>query len=219
MPFHARIQPAQQHIAMKRAAFCARLARMKQLQNIILASGSPRRRELMAQEGLAFEVHPANAEEIIPAGLTPAETAQHLATIKAQAVVTELATDGVVIGADTIVVLGDVIYGKPTDASDAHRILRELSGNTHQVMTGVCVFVQGVPHAFVEITDVTFHNLTDAEIDAYIATGEPMDKAGAYGIQGEGGALVAGTSGDYDNVVGLPVRALVAKLESLGIIA
>ena len=144
---------------------------------------------------------------------------QHLATIKAEAVVKELNGDEVVIGADTIVVLGDVIYGKPANADDAHRILRELSGKTHQVMTGVCVFVDQAPHAFVEVTDVTFRNLGDAEIDAYIATGEPMDKAGAYGIQGKGGALVEETAGDYDNVVGLPVQALVEKLGLLGIIA
>ena len=185
---------------------------------IVLASGSPRRRELMAREGFEFDVLTSDCDESYDAKMAPVDVAPYLAGKKAHAVAATLqgdASNAVVIGADTIVALGSQIYGKPADADDACRMLRELSGKTHQVITGVCVIAPQGEQSFADITDVTFRELSDEEISAYVAGGEPMDKAGAYGIQGDGGALVDYIDGDFDNVVGLPVKRLARMLLSI----
>lgn len=181
--------------------------------SLVLASASPRRRELMQTAGLSFTVHVSKAEEHIEPGTAPQEAVMQLATQKALAVASECPKD-LVIGADTVVVYNNQILGKPQDEADAFRMLQMLSGQTHAVYTGVCLVQNGQVEAFFEKTDVTFYPLSDAQIQSYIQTGEPMDKAGAYGIQGKGCILVQSICGDYFNVVGLPVAALCRKLES-----
>lgn len=197
--------------------------------DIILASGSPRRRELMEREGVAFSVRVSQVDETLDVDLLrqPEEAAKKLAERKARAVVEDVLNEGyagmaMVVGADTMVVADNVIYGKPVDEADAKRILGELSGRAHQVITGVSVWLVGAPEgeedislafrSFAETSHVLFRELDDALIDAYIATGEPMDKAGAYGVQGKGGEmLVERVSGDFDNVVGLPMKRLIEE--------
>lgn len=191
---------------------------------MILASQSPRRRELLSAAGFDLEVVPADIEETRLPGEKPVELVGRLASEKAEAVrasLTSAAGDGLLVAADTIVWMGDEALGKPSDAPDAARMLRELSGRTHQVSTGVCALLLNddatvaARSRFVETTEVTFWDLTDAEIDAYVQTGEPLDKAGAYGIQGAGRLLVRGIVGDYCNVVGLPLARLVRELADL----
>jgi nucleoside triphosphate pyrophosphatase len=187
---------------------------------LILASASPRRKELLGLLGLSFEVVPSAYEEVMPElHPDPAALAVHLATEKARDVSAKQ-PDAVVLGADTIVALRTRLYGKPRDEADAARMLRELSGQTHQVITGVAL-IQAAPghpevRSFSSCTDVTFRALDEAEIEAYVATGEPADKAGAYAIQGYGGLLIEGIRGDYPNVVGLPVTPLALALRGLG---
>ena len=186
------------------------------MRKLILASGSPRRKELLEREGFAFEVLTSSADERYEPGMPPSQVAPLLASIKARAVAQTLPPEelagSVLVGADTIVALDGTIYGKPADAEDARRMLRELSGRTHQVITGVCIITGGQEHCLAELTDVSFRSLDEDEIAAYVASGEPLDKAGAYGIQGLGGALVASTEGDFDNVVGLPVTRIAPLL-------
>ena len=182
------------------------------MEKIILASKSPRRRELLAQIGVTFTVEISDADEHV-CGDDPSEIVQELALRKAEAAAARHAGESVtVIGADTIVVHADTILGKPKDADDARRMLRELSGNVHQVYTGVCVIrgdgERAGTHTFAERTDVFVAPLTDAEIDMYIETGEPFDKAGSYGIQGFFARHIEKIDGDYFNVVGLPVGRL-----------
>jgi len=172
---------------------------------IILASKSPRRRELMELLGLPFTVRAAEVDETL-APCPPEEAVALLSRKKAEAARETL--DEVVIGADTIVVVDGKILGKPADATDAFRMLRQLSGRRHQVMTGVTVLLGGQCVSVTEVTEVSFRPLTDGEIRRYIATGEPMDKAGSYGIQTGGALFVDGINGDYYNVVGLPVCRL-----------
>lgn len=197
--------------------------------DVILASGSPRRSELLAREGVPFSVRVSQADETLDADLLsrPEEAAKKLAERKARAVVEDVLNDGyagmaMVIGADTMVVAENTIYGKPADEDDAKRILGELSGRAHQVITGVSVWLVGAPEgeqdvslafrSFAETSHVLFKALDDELIERYIATGEPWDKAGAYGVQGQGGEmLVERVSGDFDNVVGLPVKRLIAE--------
>ncbi|MBR1780707.1 MAG: septum formation inhibitor Maf [Oscillospiraceae bacterium] len=185
------------------------------MDRIVLASGSPRRRELLHQMGIDdFEVLAARGEETAPAGLTPAELVRHLALQKAREVAA-LRPEATVIGADTVVVLDGAVLGKPADAGDARRMLSALSGRAHQVYTGLAVLRGGRTISHAECTQVHFRALTAEEIDAYVATGEPMDKAGAYGIQGRACTLIRGIEGDYYNVVGLPVCALYEALGRL----
>lgn len=197
--------------------------------DIILASGSPRRRELLEREGVAFSVRVSQADETLEPDLArqPEEAAKKLAERKARAVVEDVLNDGyagmaMVVGADTMVVADGVIYGKPSDEADAKRILAELSGRAHQVITGVSVWLVGAPageedislafRSFAETSHVLFKELDDELIERYVATGEPMDKAGAYAVQGVGGTmLVERVSGDFDNVVGLPVKRLMEE--------
>lgn len=197
--------------------------------DIILASGSPRRRELLEREGVAFSVRVSQADETLEPDLArqPEEAVKKLAERKARAVVEDVLNDGyagmaMVVGADTMVVADGVIYGKPSDEADAKRILAELSGRAHQVITGVSVWLVGAPageedislafRSFAETSHVLFKELDDELIERYVATGEPMDKAGAYAVQGVGGTmLVERVSGDFDNVVGLPVKRLMEE--------
>jgi septum formation protein len=178
----------------------------------ILASASPRRKELLTLAGLSFCVcSPKTEEEILP-DEPPADAAMRLATLKAAAVA-EQNPEAYVIAADTIVAAPDgELLGKPQDAADAARMLRLLSGREHRVITGVCLRRGEKTRTFAQETLVRFYALTEQEIESYIHSGEPMDKAGAYGIQGRGGLLVERICGDYFNVVGLPVGRLVREL-------
>jgi len=178
---------------------------------LILASTSPRRRELLAHLGLPFEVVASRFDESLlsPVGLPPADYVTRLAQGKAAEVAARLAApEAVIIGADTTVVLDGDVLNKPTDPADAARMLRRLSGRTHEVYTGLCIIhgehVQ-IAHA---VTTVTFDALSDDTIAAYVATGEPLDKAGAYGIQGQGLGFIPRIDGDYYTVVGLPLTLL-----------
>lgn len=179
---------------------------------VILASTSPRRRELLTLAGIAFTVVPSPAEEPAPdAGELPAAYAARMARLKAAAVA-HAHPEAIVIGADSVVAIGDVILGKPRDAAEAKRMLTLLSGRVHQVVTGCALFGLGEqPEIFTVSTDVAMTPLSEAAIDAYVATGEPMDKAGAYAIQGRAAAFVTEIHGSYTNVVGLPL-AEVARL-------
>lgn len=181
---------------------------------VILASQSPRRRELLSLVGIAHEVRPADVDERYLAGEHPREHAERLAREKATAL---HEPDAVVIGSDTIVVVGGHVLGKPKDEADAARMLRHLSGRSHTVITAVAVAWGGRVESGVEEVEVTFHPVNDADIASYIATREPMDKAGAYGIQGFGATIVARVDGDYFAVMGLPLQRLVQVFARLGL--
>lgn len=184
--------------------------------DIVLASGSPRRRELLETLGLDFRIVPARGEEIPPEGAGPAETVTALAKAKADEVA-GLFPEALVIAADTVVWAEGRILGKPRDEADARRMLHMLSDNSHEVYTGTALIYKGKSIAGAEKTKVFFRRLTDAEIDGYIATGEPMDKAGAYGIQGRAALMVKRIEGDYFNVMGLPLCRLGQMLEEIGV--
>ena len=183
---------------------------------IVLASQSPRRRELLSLIGVPHEVRPADLDESILPGESPTEHAERLARAKAETVAAHEPA-AVVIGSDTIVVLDGEILGKPRDAKEAAAILRRLSGRTHTVHTAVAVARNGTIVSGVESVEVTFRPLTDSQIETYIATGEPMDKAGAYGIQGYGAVIVERVHGDYFAVMGLALGRLVGLLGSVGV--
>lgn len=184
---------------------------------LILASASPRRRELLATLDLTFSVMPAHVDERHHAAEPPASYVARLAREKAGQLA-EQYPSAWVLGADTVVVLDPCILGKPADAAAARAMLRRLSGRQHTVMTGVAVVHRGrgMTQSDVVTTQVHFHTLQDADIEAYIATGEPFDKAGAYAVQGVGGKFVAALEGCYNNVVGLPLRRTMALLRSAG---
>ena len=181
---------------------------------IILASGSPRRKELLKLITEDFEIIPAKGEEKADESLPPEEYVMCLAEHKA-AEIARSHKEAVVIGADTVVYADGRILGKPEDRDDAYSMLALLSGRTHSVFTGVCIFRGDEKQLFAQETKVTFFELTDSEINAYIDTGEPMDKAGAYGIQEKGALIVSGINGDYYNVMGLPVGKLNAVLKGM----
>ena len=183
---------------------------------VILASQSPRRRELLNLVGIAHEVQPADIDESYLAGERPREHAERLARGKT-AVIARREPDALVIGSDTIVVVDGDVLGKPVDELDAVRMLERLAGRSHVVVTAVAVAWRGETRSAVEEVGVTFHPMSRAEIDAYIATGEPMDKAGAYGIQGYGATIVSRVDGDYFAVMGLPLQRLTRVLASIGI--
>lgn len=184
---------------------------------VILASASPRRRQLLAQVGLKFSIQASDSKEARKPGLSAPELAKSLAVDKAMAVAATADAGAVVIGADTIVVYRDEIFGKPADQAEAGTMLRVLAGRQHQVITGVAVAAAGKCLSDFATTAVTFRSLTAAEIDAYLQTAEWMDKAGAYGIQGMGALLVERIEGSYDNVVGLPLVTLSRLLLKAGI--
>lgn len=184
---------------------------------IILASASARRKELLTLIGLDYISIPSNTDETPPPNCEAHELVQHLALQKAQAVATQYPND-CVIGADTIVLLPDgTIIGKPKDSSDAIRILHLLQGKTHTVLTGVALLTPGHCDVRFDSTQVTFSSLTANEISWYVATGDPLDKAGAYGIQGPFGMFVKRIEGNYFNVIGLPLPTLYAMLKQAGI--
>jgi septum formation protein len=183
---------------------------------LVLASASPRRRELLRNVGISFEVQAALiAEDPLP-GEDAKECAERLARDKALAVA-RLRSQDAVLGADTVVVVGGQILGKPTDAADAARMLRLLSGREHQVITGVCLVVGGQWSVASETTLVAMSEITEEEIAEYIASGEPMDKAGAYAIQGFASRWIPRIEGDYANVVGLPVALVWRMLRQKGL--
>lgn len=185
--------------------------------DIVLASASPRRRGLLSLVVPSFRIIPSEFDEaLVPRELGPADHVRHSALMKARDVTTR-DPDSLVIGADTIVVVDDAILGKPASAQDAARMLRLLSGRAHQVYTGLAIVRGGTELGGCECTDVSFRELTDDVVARYIATGEPMDKAGAYAIQGRGSVLITGIRGCYFNVVGLPIHLLSTLLERFGI--
>jgi septum formation protein len=183
--------------------------------NLILASASPRRKELLELLQIPFEVIVSEVEEIVDEKLHPAEMVQSLAQQKASNVAKTNQTS-FVIGSDTLVVYGGRMLGKPTNKSEAIEMLQMLSGNTHDVFTGVTIINGEQVHSFFEKTSVTFFLLSEKEIVDYVSTGEPMDKAGAYGIQGYGALLVEGIFGDYYSVVGLPIARTHRELLNMG---
>lgn len=189
---------------------------------MILASASPRRAELLTKAGFDITIEPANIDESRLPHEHPLALVERLATAKAHAAHAAhgtLAPGEALIAADTIVWEGTTVLGKPAAPEDARAMLQRLSGKTHQVSTGVCLLVASASgrrvRSFVETTSVTFRELISEEIDAYVASGEPMDKAGAYGIQGGARLFVIGIAGDYYNVVGLPVARVVRELSEL----
>ncbi len=183
---------------------------------VILASQSPRRRQLLDLIGIRHHVKPADIDETYLAGELPEAHAERLAREKAEKVANEN-PDVLVIAADTIVVIDDNVLGKPIDFGDAERMLSWLSGRSHTVMTAVAVSYEGRIASGVEIVDVTFLPINDEEIRSYISTGEPMDKAGAYGIQGYGATIIRRVDGDFFAVMGLSLTRLVALLRELGV--
>ena len=185
---------------------------------IVLASGSPRRRELLTMLGVRdLTVIPAKGEETADPGLPPDKLVQALSRQKAAEVQRQCAPDDIVIAADTVVVIDGAVLGKPRDRADACAMLRRLSGRTHHVYTGVTVLrgTEGISEA--EVTAVRFRALDDREIGAYVDTGEPMDKAGAYGAQGLASLFVEGIDGDFFNVMGLPLCRLGTILKKMGV--
>ena len=189
---------------------------------LILASASPRRRELLVQAGYAFTVEAADVDETMRAGEAPDAYVKRLAEEKATAVFARVSESAeglgaplplVVLGADTTVVCDGEVLAKPTDAEDAKRMLRQLSGRMHEVLTGVAVATRAGVVSGVETTSVTFSEIPEAELDFYCATQEPMDKAGAYGIQGYAARWIPRIDGDYFNVMGLPIARVVRMIE------
>lgn len=184
------------------------------MSRLILASKSPRRQELLAYITRDFEVMASEAEEVYPPGVDQTEVPVYLAALKAKDVA-EQRPDSLVIGADTVVLLNGRILGKPRDRDDAIGMLHALSGAEHTVVTGCCLISGNRWVTFREVTRVRFYPLSEREIIAYVDTGEPFDKAGAYGIQGQGALLVQGIDGDYYNVMGLPIARLKRELEQM----
>lgn len=186
---------------------------------IVLASASPRRRELLAQVGVEFTVVPSGAPEDVLDKETPEAHVKRLSLAKAREVAARTDVAGrYFIGSDTVVVRDGVILGKPVDTADAEKMLRSLAGRTHRVWSGFAIIDRETGHEETHacVTEVTFKELTAAEIAGYIDSGEPMDKAGSYGIQGIGAFMVSAINGSYPNVVGLPVCEVVTRLEELG---
>lgn len=184
------------------------------MRKIVLASASPRRRELLTLAGVDFTVDAADCDETLNEGIFPEDAVKILSERKAEAVF-EKRPDCTVIGADTVVACGGKILGKPADEAEAVKMLSLLSGKTHSVYTGVCIVNAEKKTVFAQKTDVTFYELTQEEIESYVSTGDCLDKAGAYGIQSRGCVLVEKIDGDYFNVVGLPVAETVKALNGM----
>ena len=184
---------------------------------LILASASPRRKELLEKIGLPFTIQPAKGEERITQK-SPAAVVMELSRQKAEEIAAAQTGECIILGADTIVARGEEIMGKPKDAADAKRMLKSIADDCHQVYTGVTLIRTGAhPQnvTFQEKTDVFLYPISDAELDSYIASGDPMDKAGAYGIQGDFAIHVKGIAGDYYNVVGLPIGRVYQELKRM----
>ena len=181
------------------------------MKHIILASASPRRKEILELADLEFDVMPSDAQEITTK-TAPNEVVMELASIKAKDIYKKSEKQSMIVGADTVVAYQGQILGKPTDEADAKRMLTMLSGQTHEVYTGVCVIEDGKTKTFYEETKVTFYEISEDEIERYIETGEPMDKAGSYGIQGKAAVFIKGIEGDYYNVVGFPIARFLQEI-------
>jgi len=181
------------------------------MKHIILASASPRRKEILELADLKFDIMPSNAQEITTK-TAPNEVVMELASLKAKDIYKKSEKQSMIVGADTVVAYQGQILGKPTDEADAKRMLTMLSGQTHEVYTGVCVIEDGKTKTFYEETKVTFYEISDEQIDHYIKTGEPMDKAGSYGIQGKAAVFIKGIEGDYYNVVGFPIARFLQEI-------
>ncbi len=181
--------------------------------SIILASSSPRRKELMKLIFSEFVIRPSDITEIVPQDIDCEHTAEYLASKKANSIIRN--PDDLVIGCDTVVAAENRILGKPSSHEECREMLRQLSGKTHSVYTGVSIIVNDAEVSFTEKTYVTFWEISDDEIEKYIITGEPFDKAGGYGIQGKGALFVKSIKGDYFNVVGLPVSRLNFELKKI----
>lgn len=181
------------------------------MKHIILASASPRRKEILELADLKFDVMPSDAQEITTK-TAPNEVVMELASLKAKDIYKKSDKQSMIVGADTVVAYQGQILGKPTDEADAKRMLTMLSGQTHEVYTGVCVIEDGKTKTFYEETKVTFYEISDEQIDHYIKTGEPMDKAGSYGIQGKAAVFIKGIEGDYYNVVGFPIARFLQEI-------
>lgn len=188
------------------------------MKQIILASKSPRRRQLLKQIRIPFDVVTMDVDEDYEKGLKPFEIVECLSYKKAKSVAQSITYDAIVIGADTIVAINDIVLGKPIDKQDAFNTLRSLSNTNHEVYTGITLIdiVTGKSITFYEKTEVFMRYITDSEIEEYIKTNEPMDKAGSYGIQGIGAIFVEKIVGDYNNVVGLPLQSLYSELKNFG---
>lgn len=190
------------------------------MRQIILASSSPRRRELLEKAGVHFQVMPSQEEERIE-NKEPAQIVENLSWQKAASVASKADRDVIVIGSDTLVAYEGKVLGKPRDEEEAVETLKLLQGNTHQVYTGVTVIVRDkeeeITKTFSRRTDVTFYPVDEKEIRAYVATGDPMDKAGSYDIRGDFSVYIKEICGDYNNVVGLPVSMLFWEMKQLGI--
>ena len=182
---------------------------------LILASSSPRRREILKNAGYEFKIIEPNSDENVQDTLSPKQMVEKISQKKAHSVFGSCPND-TVLAADTIVVFGGRILGKPHDENDAFRMLRLLSGQTHEVYTGVCILNGNLETVFSEKTSVDFYDLSDDEIKQYIATKEPMDKAGAYGIQGFGSLFIRSIDGDFYNVMGLPISRTARELAKFG---
>ena len=181
---------------------------------LVLASASPRRKSLLTEMGLDFDVIPSAADETVDPGTPPEDLVQTLAARKALSVLEKAGEDAIVLGADTVVSLGGEIFGKPKDLADARRMITSLSGTTHEVYTGVCLCRGKESVSAPVCTKVTFSPISEHEIDTYLSSFSPLDKAGAYGIQDAGGLFVSRIEGDYYNVVGLPL-SMVNRLLKL----
>lgn len=181
------------------------------MKHIILASASPRRKEILELADLKFDVMPSDAQEITTK-TAPNEVVMELASLKAKDIYKKSEKQSMIVGADTVVAYQGQILGKPTDKADAKRMLTMLSGQTHEVYTGVCVIEDGKTKTFYEETKVTFYEISDEQINHYIKTGEPMDKAGSYGIQGKAAVFIKGIEGDYYNVVGFPIARFLQEI-------
>ena len=192
------------------------------MTKIILASASDRRKDILSQVGISYEVMPSSIDEDAIQADTPAALVEALSAAKAEDIAERLTKNFVIIGADTVVVKDNSILGKPSDEAEAAKMLQMLQGNRHEVYTGVTLISvspegKGLIDTFHVRTIVDMIPMTAAQIDAYIKTGEPMDKAGAYGIQGRGAAYIQDIAGDYYNVVGLPISSVLARLANMGI--
>lgn len=185
-------------------------------KRFIVASASPRRKELLSSRGYDFEVIPSDCDETLEEGIGAKEAVLYLSKRKAESVF-EKNKDAVVLGCDTVVAAQNKILGKPKDDKEAFRMLRSLSGKVHQVYSGVCIVENGREESFVGCANVEFYDLSDELIRSYVESGEPGDKAGAYGIQGLGAALVKRIDGDYFSIVGLPVAQSMRALEKFGV--
>jgi septum formation protein len=183
-------------------------------RKLILASASPSRKMLLEQAGLDFEVVVSGVDETVPPDYTPAQTVEALAQRKGQAV-QALRPEAPIIAADSVVSIDGLILGKPKDDEAAKATLRRLSGRTHELITGVCLLINGRMDLFHQVTQVTFYPLTEEEIAEYVALGESRGRAGAYGIEGIGVVLVQSIQGDYPNIVGLPVAETIRRLHKL----